>query len=68
MYDNYIEFSSKLTKSQRLVSKAEILIKEMNDLQKRIDDQVDLQMYNNKQLNVRGCKRKLYIYFFFRSK
>lgn len=42
MDDNYIEFSSKLTKNQRLVSKAEILTKEMNDLQKRIDDQVDL--------------------------
>ncbi|XP_047364969.1 centromere/kinetochore protein zw10 homolog [Vespa velutina] len=42
--DNYIEFSSKLTKNQRLVSKAEILTKEMNDLQKRIDDQIKVEL------------------------
>ncbi|KAI4497966.1 hypothetical protein M0802_006790 [Mischocyttarus mexicanus] len=41
---NYIEFSSKLTKNQRLVSKAEILTKEMNYLQKRIDDQIKIEL------------------------
>ncbi|XP_015183262.1 PREDICTED: centromere/kinetochore protein zw10 homolog [Polistes dominula] len=41
---NYIEFSSKLTKNQRLVSKAELLTQEMNDLQKRIDDQIKIEL------------------------
>ncbi|KAK2577429.1 hypothetical protein KPH14_003536 [Odynerus spinipes] len=44
MNDNYIEFCSKLTEDQRLVNKAEVLTKEMNDLQKRIDDQIKIEL------------------------
>lgn len=42
MDDNYVEFTSKLTRDQHLVSKGEKLLEEMNALQKRIDDQVCL--------------------------
>ncbi|XP_015431621.1 PREDICTED: centromere/kinetochore protein zw10 homolog [Dufourea novaeangliae] len=44
MDDNYVEFTSKLTRDQHLVSKGEKLLEEMNQLQKRIDDQVKLEL------------------------
>lgn len=37
---NYVEFTSKLTRDQHLVSKGEKLLEEMNSLQRRVDDQV----------------------------
>lgn len=42
MDDNYVEFTSKLTKDQYLVSKGEKLLEEMDALQKKIDTQVRL--------------------------
>ncbi|XP_031844991.1 zeste-white 10 kinetochore protein [Nomia melanderi] len=44
MDDNYVEFTSKLTRDQHLVSKGEKLLEEMNELQKRIDDQVKIEL------------------------
>ncbi|KOX68210.1 Centromere/kinetochore protein zw10 like protein [Melipona quadrifasciata] len=44
MNDNYVEFTSKLVKDQHLVSKGEKLLEEMNILQKRIDDQVKIEL------------------------
>ncbi|OAD61567.1 Centromere/kinetochore protein zw10 like protein [Eufriesea mexicana] len=44
MDDNYVEFTSKLTRDQHLVSKGEKLLEEMNALQKRIDDQVKIEL------------------------
>ncbi|KAK9303924.1 hypothetical protein QLX08_004517 [Tetragonisca angustula] len=44
MNDNYVEFTSKLVKDQHLVSKGEKLLEEMNALQKRIDDQVKIEL------------------------
>ncbi|XP_076655809.1 zeste-white 10 kinetochore protein [Halictus rubicundus] len=44
MDDNYLEFTSKLTKDQHLVSKGEKLLEELNELQKRIDDQVKIEL------------------------
>lgn len=38
--NNHVEFTSKLESDQNLVAKGESLLKEMNALQKRIDDQV----------------------------
>lgn len=40
MDNNHVEFTSKLESDQNLVAKGESLLKEMNALQKRIDDQV----------------------------
>lgn len=40
MDDNYIEFSAKLTRDVYLVKKTEQLLKEIDDLQSRINDQV----------------------------
>ncbi|XP_071865112.1 zeste-white 10 kinetochore protein [Bombus fervidus] len=44
MDDNYVEFTSKLTKDQHLVSKGEKLLEEMNALQKKIDTQVKIEL------------------------
>ncbi|XP_034173768.2 zeste-white 10 kinetochore protein isoform X1 [Osmia lignaria lignaria] len=44
MDDNYVKFTSKLTRDQRLVSKGEKLLEEMNSLQSRIDDQVKIEL------------------------
>ncbi|CAK9795229.1 Centromere/kinetochore protein zw10 homolog [Anthophora quadrimaculata] len=44
MVDNYVEFSAKLTRDQHLVSKGEKLLDEMNELQKRIDHQVKIEL------------------------
>ncbi|KAF3420746.1 hypothetical protein E2986_03244 [Frieseomelitta varia] len=44
MNDNYVEFTSKLVKDQHLVSKGEKLLEKMNALQKRIDDQVKIEL------------------------
>lgn len=40
MDDNYVEFSAKLTRDVHLVKKTEQLLKEMDNLQNRINDQV----------------------------
>lgn len=40
MDDNYVEFSAKLTRDVHLVKKTEQLLKEMDTLQSRINDQV----------------------------
>lgn len=40
MDDNYVEFSTKLTRDVHLVKKTEQLLKEMDILQSRINDQV----------------------------
>lgn len=47
MDDNYIEFTSKLTKDQHLVLKGEKIFEELNELQKRIDDQVPCEKFLN---------------------
>ncbi|XP_033336792.1 zeste-white 10 kinetochore protein [Megalopta genalis] len=44
MNDNYVEFTSKLTRDQHLVLKGETLLEEFNELQKRIDDQVKIEL------------------------
>ncbi|KOC70027.1 Centromere/kinetochore protein zw10 like protein [Habropoda laboriosa] len=44
MDDNYVEFTAKLTRDQHLVSKGEKLLDEMNELQKRIDHQVKMEL------------------------
>ncbi|XP_053979432.1 centromere/kinetochore protein zw10 homolog [Hylaeus volcanicus] len=44
MDDNYTAFTSKLTRDQHLVTKGEKLLEEMNVLQKRIDDQVKIEL------------------------
>ncbi|XP_076174713.1 zeste-white 10 kinetochore protein isoform X2 [Ptiloglossa arizonensis] len=44
MDDNYIEFTSKFTRDQHLVAKGEKLLEEMNMLQKRIDDQIKIEL------------------------
>ncbi|PBC33069.1 Centromere/kinetochore protein zw10 [Apis cerana cerana] len=44
MDDNYVEFTSKLTRDQHLVLKGEKLLEEMNALQKRIDNHVKIEL------------------------
>ncbi|XP_012142032.1 zeste-white 10 kinetochore protein [Megachile rotundata] len=44
MDDNYVEFTSKLKRDQHLVVKGEKLLEEMNSLQKKIDDQVKVEL------------------------
>ncbi|CAL7934411.1 unnamed protein product [Xylocopa violacea] len=44
MDDNYVEFTTKLTRDQYLVSKGENVLKEMNELQSRIDEQVKIEL------------------------
>lgn len=60
MDDNYVEFTSKLTRDQHLVLKGEKLLEEMNALQKRIDDHVCLIKYNIKNIKYKLLKYKLY--------
>ncbi|XP_070166434.1 centromere/kinetochore protein zw10 homolog isoform X2 [Polyergus mexicanus] len=44
MDDNYVEFSAKLTRDVHLVKKTEQLLKEMDTLQSRINDQVKIEL------------------------
>ncbi|EFN64147.1 Centromere/kinetochore protein zw10-like protein [Camponotus floridanus] len=44
MDDNYVEFSAKLTRDVHLVKKTEQLLKEMDTLQNRINDQVKIEL------------------------
>ncbi|XP_078037414.1 zeste-white 10 kinetochore protein [Augochlora pura] len=44
MDENYVEFTSKLTRDKHLVLKGETLLEEFNELQKRIDDQVKIEL------------------------
>lgn len=66
MDDNYVEFSAKLTRDVHLVKKTEQLLKEMDTLQSRINDQVyhqHLLCYLN-----RVNKIKFYSLLLYRSK
>ncbi|XP_050455469.1 centromere/kinetochore protein zw10 homolog isoform X3 [Cataglyphis hispanica] len=44
MDDNYVEFSAKLTRDVHLVKKTEQLLKEMDTLQSRINDQIKIEL------------------------
>lgn len=62
MDDNYVEFTSKLTRDQHLVLKGEKLLEEMNELQKRIDNHVCLIKYNIKNIKYKLLKCYIIIY------
>lgn len=67
MDDNYVEFTSKLTRDQHLVLKGEKLLEEMNALQKRIDNHVCLIKYNIKNIKYKLLKCYIINYIIFIS-
>jgi len=64
MDDNYVEFSAKLTRDVHLVKKTEQLLKEMDTLQNRINDQV----YHHHLLYYNRFRTKFYLLLLYRLK